>query len=930
MFFFFGRAREREGPPARTQLTTNPARNRSNESGLRKHHRQDSLRVRTGTVSISERVASAPIGGSRSERGGGRGIAEEGDGGDEVGDLTPGLSRKPDRQLSLPGYADEDFKRKQYQARKGKRNSIVEYIESVRRLQEVQIDFIIQKRTGTIGAGMQNVKFLPRGGTYVSTAVGPVQFGLPPETIKDSMQMGLSLPTHFVLPKERFNLQTGINVAEFEFPAYFNFFVLRKRVNLVVTREVEPLIRTIFQETLLGPRKVELPTEFSEAVPREAYPDLMKESSKFRKNPFNPEEDLSVDTVLEFTYFDDDGVATLGGGADGAPVVRIHDEGENYRVEEDGRDVATVSSYVILSPPPLEAQPKRWRRKVPRASPSGMEIREAYTRGGGAEEVADPSGGNESEGEWEWQDLAEGDDENAICFVPPTFGITMLGNSHGFDFNGTTTGFVLWMNRRGIMVDPPPHSGAILKQHGIPSRLIHGIVLTHCHADHDAGTFQKILEEGKVVLYTTRVIKDSFMRKYSAISGLDEGFLGKLFEFREVVVGERINVYGGKLQFHCALHSIPCVGFAAYCCGKSMVYSGDTLNDREGIEKFVELGLMTPERRDSLVNFPWHHTVILHEAGVPPIHTPIKTLVDLPEDVKRRLYVVHVAAKDIPDGCGLRTAEVGPENTIVISNRRGPDMFAMEMLDLITKIDLFQDFPVDRAVEIVQCGRWVRYDEGATLIEQGTLGDKLYVIAMGVVSVRVDGELVKTLTVGDHFGEMSIVTRLPRTATIATLTEAELIEFTGHEFMHLVRNTSAIDRLRHLGLMQREQSWQVICSNSVLGRLSSTQKTYLQSILRKHDSERGEVLWESGQQAKIAVLVEEGKFVFARAKHTSPFERGAFVGEMQALLYGTPLKTTLVCGQGGSFYYVYKRDLLKFFDDNPGVLVFFQDRRFVE
>eukprot|EP00456_Euglypha_rotunda_P078141 TRINITY_DN7457_c0_g1_i1.p1 TRINITY_DN7457_c0_g1~~TRINITY_DN7457_c0_g1_i1.p1 ORF type:complete len:115 (+),score=15.83 TRINITY_DN7457_c0_g1_i1:431-775(+) len=94
----------------------------------------------------------------------------------------------------------------------------------------------------------------------------------------------------------------------------------------------------------------------------------------------------------------------------------------------------------------------------------------------------------------------------------------MLGNSDGFDVNGSTTGFVLWMNRRGLMVDPPPHSGNLLKKLGIHPRLIRGVILTHCHADHDAGTFQKILEEGRVVLMTTEVILGSFLRKYSAIS----------------------------------------------------------------------------------------------------------------------------------------------------------------------------------------------------------------------------------------------------------------------------------------------------------------------------------------------------------------------------------------------------------------------------
>jgi glyoxylase-like metal-dependent hydrolase (beta-lactamase superfamily II) len=43
----------------------------------------------------------------------------------------------------------------------------------------------------------------------------------------------------------------------------------------------------------------------------------------------------------------------------------------------------------------------------------------------------------------------------------------------------------------GIMIDPPPNSAII---HGIPPSLIEAVIVTHCHADHDAGAFQKILQ----------------------------------------------------------------------------------------------------------------------------------------------------------------------------------------------------------------------------------------------------------------------------------------------------------------------------------------------------------------------------------------------------------------------------------------------------
>lgn len=96
---------------------------------------------------------------------------------------------------------------------------------------------------------------LNRGGCFVSTKDGPIQFGIPPETVKDHMSMGMDVPNHFILPTKRFDRKHGINVAEFEFPAYFNFFLKKKQINLICTAEAETAIRTVFQETLIGPKE---------------------------------------------------------------------------------------------------------------------------------------------------------------------------------------------------------------------------------------------------------------------------------------------------------------------------------------------------------------------------------------------------------------------------------------------------------------------------------------------------------------------------------------------------------------------------------------------------------------------------------------------------------------------------------------------------
>ena len=132
-----------------------------------------------------------------------------------------------------------------------------------------------------------------------------------------------------------------------------------------------------------------------------------------------------------------------------------------------------------------------------------------------------------------------------VVFEPPLFGVTVLGSSHGFDPSGRTSGYVLWLNKRGYMIDPPPQSTAILLANNIPPSLITGVIVTHCHADHDAGTFQKILQEGRITLMTTQTIHDSFLRKYAALSSLDPKLLQKSYQFRPVKIGESIKMRGG-------------------------------------------------------------------------------------------------------------------------------------------------------------------------------------------------------------------------------------------------------------------------------------------------------------------------------------------------------------------------------------------------
>lgn len=65
------------------------------------------------------------------------------------------------------------------------------------------------------------------------TKVGSIQFSIVPETLKDSINLGLEVPSIFIVPQHRFDKRFCLSVAEFEFPAYFSFFIKKKKVTLI-------------------------------------------------------------------------------------------------------------------------------------------------------------------------------------------------------------------------------------------------------------------------------------------------------------------------------------------------------------------------------------------------------------------------------------------------------------------------------------------------------------------------------------------------------------------------------------------------------------------------------------------------------------------------------------------------------------------------
>ena len=101
--------------------------------------------------------------------------------------------------------------------------------------------------------------------------------------------------------------------------------------------------------------------------------------------------------------------------------------------------------------------------------------------------------------------------------------------------------------------------------------------------------------------------------------------------------------------------------------------------------------------------------------------------------------------------------------------------------------------------------RW-RCPRGRALCEEGTIGREFFFVVDGTASVRRNGRRVTTLGPGKWFGELSLLDRQPRSATIVSETPMTLLVLEQRRFNGLLDEMPTLARklLAAMALRLRE------------------------------------------------------------------------------------------------------------------------------
>lgn len=706
--------------------------------------------------------------------------------------------------------------------------------------------------------------YLPRGGILLQTSSGNIQFGIPPETIKDTMAMEGGVPGTYVVPHYMFDITKGIALADIEFPIYFNFFIKKSKTRIVCSEDQQQRLKTVLAEALFGPQEIDLKDEFPAGEATPGFPDLKNEINHFRKLPLGSKRELEFDDLLEFIIFDDSGKASFD-------WIDVHcDRFYNFHFYDKGKNIAGINREISISAVHDEIAEKR------------------------------------------------------TPFRPPLFGITTLGAGHGFDPNADTSGMIIWTNRRGVMVDPPVNSTVGLLKLGVSPKLIDNVILTHCHADHDSGTLQKILQEGKLNLYTTTTIYNSFMRKAAALTGIAEMHLRKMVKFYAVIIGQPMKISGAEFQFNYTLHSIPTISIQVSLLGKSMVYSSDTMNDPRYIHKLYEEGVIGKTRRDFLIDFPWDKDVVLHEAGVAPLHTPIDYLCTLPEETRKRMYLVHVSVSNIPEDSGLQIAPTGLANTLELDADPLPFDDAIEILDVFADIDIFSQLPLEKARELLIIAKAQKYQAGDVIFEKGAAGNEMYIIVDGRIEIVEDSKVITDYSTSDYFGEKAVFLGTRRTAAAIAKSDVRLFSIQKEDLLSFIRGTESERILNNLARIQDTIVREVLDANPIFLHLTPTQETQFHSLMQpvSQPFQPGTTIMHEKTTAEECYVIFQGRIhAYKEKKLIAVLKKGDLI-DVSCIFNEDSLTGFTFIAEGEVKLYRIGRNALKqYLENNPGCYI---------
>lgn len=128
---------------------------------------------------------------------------------------------------------------------------------------------------------------------------------------------------------------------------------------------------------------------------------------------------------------------------------------------------------------------------------------------------------------------------------------------------------------------------------------------------------------------------------------------------------------------------------------------------------------------------------------------------------------------------------------------------ADKKIDHLGQVKMFSSLNKKELGLVARASDVVQVPAGTDIVKQGDVGHEFYLIARGSATVRRNGRKVARLGPGSYFGEMALLDRGPRSATITADEPCELIVIGQREFSAVLEQVPPVAHKLLLGMAAR-------------------------------------------------------------------------------------------------------------------------------
>jgi CRP-like cAMP-binding protein len=126
-----------------------------------------------------------------------------------------------------------------------------------------------------------------------------------------------------------------------------------------------------------------------------------------------------------------------------------------------------------------------------------------------------------------------------------------------------------------------------------------------------------------------------------------------------------------------------------------------------------------------------------------------------------------------------------------------------EKLKYLAEVPLFSGCSKKDIELVARHAEHVKFEAGKALITEGRVGYDFFLILDGKARVERGGKEVAKIGPGDFFGELSLLDRAPRNATVVAETELDTIVLGQREFSGLLDTVPTLAHKMLVGLARR-------------------------------------------------------------------------------------------------------------------------------